>query len=75
MKDRNISLRMPYEQIFTECGIDTSHRQEKARRIEDTNVLLEHLKRCGEIADWYQYEDKNGNLKGVAIKLYKERLI
>ena len=68
------SLQLPYETIFEECGIDISHRQEKIRRIEDVSTVLEHLKRMDEIANWKQYNDKNGKVRGVEIMLYKERL-
>jgi hypothetical protein len=67
-------LQLPYETIFEECGINTSHRQEKARRIEDVETVLSHLKRTGEIADWKQYADKTGKARGIEIYLYKERL-
>ena len=67
-------LQLPYETIFEECGIDTSHRQEKARRIEDVETVLAHLKRTEEIADWKQYTDKTGKARGIEIMLYKERL-
>lgn len=67
-------LQLPYETIFLECGIDTSHRQEKARRIEDVETVLEHLKRAEEIADWKQYKDKSGKARGIEIMLFKERL-
>ena len=67
-------LQLPYETIFEECGIDTSHRQEKARRIEDVETVLEHLRRSEEIAGWKQYADKTGKPRGIEIMLYKERL-
>lgn len=71
---QHISLKLPYETIFFECGLNVDSRQMKLSRIKDVGVILSHLKRCDEIADWYQYTDKTGKVRGVGIVLYKERL-
>lgn len=73
--NKNISLSLRYDETFEECMINVSHRQEKKRRIEDVKTILDHLKRCGEIADWNEYQDKVGKPCGVRITLYKEGLI
>lgn len=67
-------LKLAYEKIFEECNLDVSHRQSKARRLEDIAVILEHLKRCEVIADWREYNSKVETARGIEIILYKERL-
>lgn len=71
---RKHSNLLPYENIFTECGIDVSHRERKKRRIEDIQTILDHLKREDVIADWEEYRDKTENVRGAKIIIYKEVL-
>ena len=71
---RKHSNLLPYENIFAECGIALNSRVQKKRRIDDVRTILEHLKREEVIADWKEYEDKTGNVRGAQIILYKEVL-
>lgn len=68
-------LQLPYEKIFNDCGIDVEHPENKKRRRADVATLLNHLKRCEEIADWKEYTDKHGETRGVEVFLFKERLL
>ena len=68
-------LKLSYEQIFSDCGLDVSHNEKKKRRKADVATILNHLKNCGEIANWKEYPDKSGEIRGVEVILYKERLI
>ena len=64
-------LLLPYEKIFEDCCIDISHRQEKKRRTEDIETVLNYLQLMEVIAKWNQYYKKDGTLQGIEIFLYE----
>lgn len=69
------SLLLPYKDIFADCGIDISHRQEKARRLDDIRIILDHLQTEKVIASWNQYYVQDGKvLQGVEVHLFKEEI-
>lgn len=70
---RNFSPYLQYEIIFTECGLDMTHREKVKRNKKSVHLILDHLQRCGHIAKWEEYKVKTGEIKGVKVTLFKER--
>ena len=70
------SNKKPYDDIFVECKIDTSHRQKRKRHIEAIAVIMEHLQRRGMIESWNEYTNmKSKKPDGIEIKVSKKRLM
>lgn len=72
---KNFSNKKPYDDIFEECKIDTSHRQKRARRISDIAVIMDHLQRRGIISSWKEYTNtRSKKPDGIEIRVSKQRL-
>lgn len=70
------SNKKPYNDIFTECKIDTSHPMNKKRCKEDIAVIMDHLQRRGMIESWNEYTNmKSKKPDGIEIKVSKKRLM
>lgn len=70
---KQFSPHLPYEQIFSECGLDMKYREQIKRNKKSVHLILDHLQRCGHIAKWEEYTVKTGVVQGVKITLFKER--
>lgn len=60
---------LPYEKIFSACGLDVSHGTERKNRVEDVKRIFEHLLREGEIYAFSEYDTKRQKAVGIKYQL------